>query len=220
MSTKELRLLAFQLAVKNGITVPQNWHHAQMASSDWFTAFMNRHPRLSIRKPEATSLSRATSFNRDTVAKFFDLLQEVFNRYKFECQDVYDVDETGITTVQRSDRIVARKGVKQVGSVTSQERGALVTMALAVSANGNSLPPMFIFQRKNYRSYFVNTGPNGCIGSANPSGWMTQDDFVIFLEHFMKHSRCSKEKPILLLLDNHESHLSVNGIVKCVKIME
>lgn len=137
------------------------------------------------------------------------------DRYKFECQDIYNVDETGITTVQRPDRIVARKGVKQVGSVTSAERGALVTLALAVSASGNTVPPIFVFPRKNYRIHFVANGPSGCIGTANKSGWMVQEDFVIFLAHFIKHTRCTKERPVLLLLDNHDSHLSIKGIELC-----
>ncbi|XP_050295152.1 uncharacterized protein LOC126735246 [Anthonomus grandis grandis] len=137
------------------------------------------------------------------------------DRYKFECQDIYNVDETGITTVQKPDRIIANKGVKQVGSVTSAERGALVTIALAVSASENTVPPIFVFPRKNYKSYFVANGPSGCIGTANKSGWMIQEDFVKFLEHFIKHTRCSKERPVLLILDNHDSHLSIRKIDIC-----
>uniref|UniRef100_A0A4W5LHY5 HTH CENPB-type domain-containing protein n=1 Tax=Hucho hucho TaxID=62062 RepID=A0A4W5LHY5_9TELE len=36
--------------------------------------------------------------------------------------------------------------------------------------------------------------------------------FVDFLKHFVEHTKCSKEKPCLLLLDNHESHLSIDGL--------
>lgn len=121
----------------------------------------------------------------------------------------------GITTVQKPDWIIARKGVKQVGYVTSAERGTLVTFSFAISASGNSVPPIFIFPRKNYREHFVNNGPPGCIGAANPSGWMTENEFYIFLKHFAKHTRSSKEKPVSLILDNHESHLSLNGISLC-----
>ena len=53
------------------------------------------------------------------------------------------------------------------------ERGALVTMALAVSAIGNSVPPYFIFPRVNFKSHFIRDGPIGCDGSAHSSGWMT-----------------------------------------------
>lgn len=215
LSTKEVRRLAYEFAVKNNVTVRNNWIKDEMASADWLTGFLKRHQTLSLRTPESTSLSRATSFNRTNVNNFFSLLQEVVDRYKFEPQDIYNVDEMGITTVQRPERIIARKGIKQVGSVTSAERGTLVTFCFAVSASGNSVPPMFLFPRKNYRDYFVNNGPPGCIGSANPSGWMTEDDFFIYLNHFAKHARSSREKPVLLILDNHESHLSLKGISFC-----
>ncbi|GBM63214.1 hypothetical protein AVEN_188251-1 [Araneus ventricosus] len=55
-------------------------------------------------------------------------------------QDIYSVDETGVTTVQKPKKTIARKGTKQIGSVTSVERGTLVIMALAVGANGDSVP--------------------------------------------------------------------------------
>ncbi|KZS02489.1 Uncharacterized protein APZ42_000454 [Daphnia magna] len=41
---------------------------------------------------------------------------------------------------------------------------------------------------------------------------MTEKDFVLYLQHFVKHARPSLEKPVLLLLDNHGSHLSVEGL--------
>jgi len=48
----------------------------------------------------------------------------------FQYQDIYNVDETAVTTVQKPSRIIIRKGVKQVGVVTSTERGSLVTVAV------------------------------------------------------------------------------------------
>ncbi len=41
---------------------------------------------------------------------------------------------------------------------------------------------------------------------------MKDTHFVDFLKHFSEHIKCSKEKPCLLLLDNHKSHLSLDGL--------
>ncbi|KAJ8395927.1 hypothetical protein AAFF_G00026350, partial [Aldrovandia affinis] len=114
--------------------------------------------------------------------------------------------------VHKPDKVVARRGFKQVGSLTSAERGTLVTLACAVSATGNSIPPYFIFPRVNFRDHFLNSGPPGSRGAANPSGWMKDVHFVDFLKHFTEHTKCSKEKPSLLLLDNHISHMSIDGL--------
>ena len=39
------------------------------------------------------------------------------------------------------------------------------------------------------------------------AGWTTKENFLIFLQHFGKHSNSSTEHPVLLLLNNHESHI-------------
>ncbi|KAJ8961306.1 hypothetical protein NQ314_005955 [Rhamnusium bicolor] len=70
---------------------------------------MKRNKQLSIRCAQPTSLSRATSFNTTNVNMFFDNLARVMDREHFEAKDIYTLDETGITTVQKPDRIVAKK---------------------------------------------------------------------------------------------------------------
>jgi hypothetical protein len=79
------------------------------------------------------------------------------------------VDESAVTPAQKTTKIIARKDVKQIGAMTA-ERCFLVTIALAVTASGNSIPPFVLFPRKNYRGYFIANGPEGSDGSANKSG--------------------------------------------------
>lgn len=212
LTSKEVRRLAYYLGRANDIKMPLNWSENELAGCDWFKAFLKRHPELSIRSPEATSLARATGFNQKSVNAFFDLLHSVMTEYKFEPGDIYNVDETGVTTVQRPNKVVAQKGIKQVAKLTSAERGSLVTLACCVNALGNSIPPFFVFPRVNYKPFFLNDAPVGSKGTSVPSGWMNDSAFVIFLKHFIESTRCSKTKPCLLLLDNHESHLSIEAI--------
>ena len=71
MSPKEARVLAYQCAVKFGVKHPVQWDKAQRVGEDWLSGFLARNPQLSIRAPEATSLARATSFNKNNVKAFF-----------------------------------------------------------------------------------------------------------------------------------------------------
>ena len=86
-----------------------------------------------------------------------------------------------------------------------------MTICCAVSAIGNSIPPFFVFLRAQFYDHFLVTGPTGSNGAAKPSGWMTEEIFVLHLKHFVKFARCTKERPCLLILNNHVSHLSIDG---------
>ena len=209
MTPNDIRSFAYEISEKHGLETPQSWTANKKAGRDWFNGFMKRHPSLSIRQPEATCLTRAMNFNRPNVNAFFTKLAEVMDRYQFTPSDIWNVDKTGATTVMKPTKVVAKKGEKQVGAITSAERGTLITMCQAVNATGNALPPMFLFPRKQFFDHMIRAGPAGCIGRSNGSGWMTADDFLEFIKHFAKHTVASTSNRKLLLLDNHESHLSV-----------
>ena len=88
-------------------------------------------------------------------------------------------------------------------------------MVLAVNACGNSVLPMFLFPRKKFFGHFICDGPTDCIGASNGSGWMNEECFVTYMKHFIWDVKPKKESPVLLLLDNHQSHLSIQLITLC-----
>ena len=127
-------------------------------------------------------------------------------------QNIWNLDETGISTVVKPRRILAKKGVKQIGQILSTERGVLVTMCCCINAIGNALPPVYIFPRVQFKNYMLKDAPAGRLGLAYPPGWMTGDLFAETLGHFIKFMKINKSNLGLLLMDYHISHLSIEAI--------
>jgi hypothetical protein len=212
LTKKGILNLAFEYTNKNNIIIPRNWKETKSAGYMWLRGLRKRYPCLSLRKPEPTSLARATSFNRENVSAFFKNLKEVLTRHNFSSRRIYILDETGNSTAHVPPKILCAKGTKQVGSVTSGERGINVTMIAAINAMGNHVPPMLIFPRVHFKDHMIIGAPAGSIGGANPSGWSNEVLFVKYLNHFIACEKPSTEDPVLLILDDHESHISIEAI--------
>ena len=139
---QQVRVLAHEFAVRNEKTFLESWTTNDLAGEDWFAGYTKHIPNHSPRRPEATSLSRATSFNKKNVKGFFENLEMLLDRHQFGPNDVYN--ETGCSTVQKvgNTKVIACKNEKQIGNITPGERGTLVTMLGAINAAGNSIPPL------------------------------------------------------------------------------
>ncbi|XP_049782431.1 uncharacterized protein LOC126184110 [Schistocerca cancellata] len=197
--------------MRNGKSVPQNWEREKMAGLEWLRAFMKRN-RLSLRTPEQTSISRAASFTEVNVKVFFDNLICLTAKYKFEPQDIYNLDETAATAVQKQPKVLAHTGCRTVGQSTSAERESLVTMVAIISASGTAVPTFLVFPRMHFKDHMLHNAPPGSVDGATASGWMNSELFLPVLQHFVKHERTTKEHPKLMILDNDESHTSIAAI--------
>lgn len=203
----QVRKAAFDYA--ESLNLKHNFNkQSKMAGRVWFEGFTSRN-NISIRKPEATSIHRITAFNKTEVHRFYQLLEEIMARFKFQPKNIYNCDETGISTVQEPGKVLATKGQKRVGSITSWERGKNVTLLCAMSAAGGYVPPMFIFPRKRMTPTLEKGGLAGAIYRCSDSGWINEDLFLGWLEHFNNHAKPSENEPVLLILDNHASHISL-----------
>ena len=217
ITIKELRVLAYELAKANDIKMPKNWSEEEMAGIDWYKCFRRRHKDISLRTPEATSLGRMMCFNKHNVNEFYDNLQNLTENMGFTAERIYNCDETGVTTVHKPTKQLAARGAKRVGAATSHEKGTLVTVNCAVNAIGNRIPPFVVFPRVKTQEFWVDSLPPLSVAEGHPkaSGWMTAENFSSFLKHFKKHSMPSKDSPVLLLLDNHASHVTIENIDYC-----
>jgi hypothetical protein len=121
-----------------------------MAGKDFFLTFKNRNPNLALGTPEATSLMRATGFNKPQVDRFYGLLLKLQEQFGFQASEIYNADETGVSAVHKNDKVLSVKGKKQVGKLTSAERGRNVTVMFSMNATAHFTPPMFIFPTKKW----------------------------------------------------------------------
>lgn len=210
----QFRKVAFEFAEKLNI------HHRfntarRVAGKDWLEGFLKRNPSISIRKPEATSMNRIKGFNKTEVKTFFENLENVMEKFKFTPNNIYNMDETGITTVQDTNRILAAKGQKRIGAVTSGERGQTTTVICAFNAAGTYVPPVFIYARQRMTPLLEGNGPPGSLYKCSKNGWTNEELFIQWLQHFRKYANPSENEPVLLILDNHGSHITIEAYEYC-----
>ena len=57
----------------------------------------------------------------------------------------------------------------------------------------------------------IKRAPPGSIGSSTRSGWISEDTFVLFVEHLVQQTKCSPDLPLLLILDSLGAHISLKA---------
>ena len=208
LSVRDLRSMAFLLAERNHLDHGFDTEK-QLAGKDWVAGFLRRNPELSLRTPEPTSIGRAVGFNAVQVDRFYDLIEKTYSDHGFDRAHVWNVDETGLSCVHTPGKIIGKKGQRQIGKITSGERGKTVTAVCAYNAEGIFIPPMLIFPRVKMNQRLIREAPLGTIGAASKSGWIDSSLFLQWFEHFVKRVKPSTDDPHLILLDGQISHKSL-----------
>ena len=121
---------------------------------------------------------RAVGFNRPVVMKFCEIYKEELSKDTFSADRLRNADESGLTVVHTPGRIVAKIRDKQVGRITSGERGETVTIICAMNGAGNYVPPMMIFKRRRLIQLLLRGSPPGTVGAVSDNGWVTSDLFL------------------------------------------
>lgn len=210
-NTTEIRKLAYEFAEVMGLDHRFN-RKKKIAGWDWLKGFRERNSNISLREPEPTSAARARAFNKPQVMKFFSLLEKAVTDNGIPAHRIYNMDESGLNTVQKPPKVFASKGKKQVGAVTSAERGEHFTVVVCANAIGNFVPPAMIIPRKNYKAEFFDGSPPGCLELCYPSGYMVSDLFLKWMKHFVSFVNASVTNKVLLILDGHSSHKSLAAL--------
>jgi hypothetical protein len=187
-----------------------------MPGWSWLYGFRERFPILSLRSPEPTSLSRATGFNKEKVSQFYKLLKSVYDEYHFTPERIFNMDETGVSNVQgKTSKVFSLKSKRQVGCIKSAERDSNVTIVCAMNVTGMFVPPAFVIPRKRVRAELADHAPPGSLFLYQDRDWMDAEQFMKYLKHFLLHVKPTMESKILLILDGHHSHKTVQAVEFC-----
>lgn len=99
--------------------------------------------------------------------------------------------------------------------MTSWEHGKTTTVVCAMTANGRYIPPLFIFARGKNCHILGKGAPPMSIIECTKNGWIKEDIFMIWLKHFATFMKPTREEPVLLILDNHVSHSTLQSYEFC-----
>ena len=120
-------------------------------------------------------------------------------------ENIYNIDETNISLEHNPPKVVCNK--RSNAQAITSPRGQNVTLIGSGNAQGNFLPPYYVFTGKRWNPVFIE---NTC-GEMSENGWSNTVIFNNFLrDHFVKYVNPSaRSNPVLVLFDGHKSHVNL-----------
>jgi len=151
LTRKQFASVCFDYAEKNG--VKHRFNVEKKSAGEGFIREFMRESGLTMRKPESTSVARLMAFNRVNVGNFFELLRDIRLKYSFMAELIYNVDETGFSTVAtKTPKVISSVGTRRVIKISSAERGVTVTCVCAMRATGKLHPSVLYLSKSKDES--------------------------------------------------------------------
>ena len=121
-------------------------------SQGWWSRFKERWPELSLRKGDAFSLAREKMTSAEVFNSYFNFLEETLKKYSLIEKPVqlYNCDESGMPLEHNLPKIIAEKGAKKVGQISSGNKTQITVLACCVVQQVKLYPIwLFFFQERN-----------------------------------------------------------------------
>lgn len=90
---------------------PAQWNRYEMAGEEWLKQFRGRHTDMKLKKPEACSLSKRTSFIKFNVGQFYNNLTKVFQQNPGLGDGTFNLDEKRSSTVQTPQKVLTDSAI-------------------------------------------------------------------------------------------------------------
>ena len=175
---------------------------------------MKRHPELTKRKPQALQMVRAKAATQEVVDHWFlECLKPTLDKLNLTSKPhcIFNVDESGFPISGRPTHVITKRGMKSPQAIIGGSGRENITVQVCVSAKGKLLPPYVIYTGKRLMASCMNGGPLGSRYAVSQNGWMTTPAYIDWFRNLFIPS-LPAERPILLILDGHSSHVSLEVI--------
>ena len=123
------------------------------------------------------------------------------------------MDETGFVIVPKLEKVIAKKGARQVHKIAQGNSHDHISVAPTISADGSYIPPLIIYKGVRTIPGLLDGAPPGTVMGFTSTGYMREDLFQMYLDHFIQS--IPPTRPVLLMLDGHSSHISYTIVDFC-----
>ena len=168
-------------------------------------------------------LTKACSTNllKDNLNKFYEVVRALYEGTGLldatnASERIYNLDETGCNTNPCRKKLFFAKSACDVYMLAPNCRKTMYTVLFTGNAAGEYLPPMIVYKGKNMYESWTLGGPDGCKFANTYSSWMEDHVFENWFHGSFVPAVAEKEKPVVVFLDGHGSHLTYKTVVTAV----
>ncbi|CAB3988957.1 tigger transposable element-derived 6 [Paramuricea clavata] len=177
----------------------------------WFESYMKRNPQVKVQKARPLEKKKARITQED-VDKWFSEYQEFLLKKDLMDQpgQIWNCDETEFDLNGCVGKVIGPSKQKEAPYHVMSGNRECITMLLCFNASGQWMPPYFIFPGKRIPVTYnpLEGGVDGSVFSMTESGYMnTQTFYMLLANHFIPN--LPPKRPVLLLVDSHDSHLDL-----------
>jgi hypothetical protein len=94
---------------------------------------------------------------------------------------------------------------------------SFTTMLMCTNAAGDVMPPLVIYSAKSINPIWCSGGVPDTIYKCSESGWISEELFSDWFQHCFLERTKDIDRPLLLVMDNHSAHLSIDFIELAIK---
>jgi hypothetical protein len=189
---------------------------------NWVYNLVKRHKALKYQYNRKYDYQRAKCEDPAIIQPWFQLVRNTIEKYSILDADIYNFDETGfqIGVISTAKVITGAERSRRPVSVQPGNR-EWVTAIDCIYADGQSLPPVIIFEGKMHQStwYTDNELPRDWVIGVSENGWTDNELGLTWLKNVFEKHTAPRTKGVyrLLILDGHGSHLTPEFDLFCTE---